>query len=81
MMPRTHRHLRLQVSAYIDGELDPVATIAVERHIARCWDCSTAAGQFRLIKASLARLGRDRPDALGAARLRRWATALIARPD
>jgi anti-sigma factor RsiW len=77
----THRRLRRKVSAFVDGELDLVTATAIERHVGRCWGCSSAVEQFRLIKASLQHIGHGQPDALGAARLRRWATGLPARGD
>lgn len=69
------------MSAFVDGELDGATARAVERHVGGCWACSMAVEQLRLIKASLRRLGRGRPDALGVARLRRWATTLPASAD
>jgi anti-sigma factor RsiW len=72
----THRRYRRQVSAFVDGELDPPATAAMERHVRDCWGCSGAVEQIRLIKLSLARLSGRRPEPISAARLRRWARGL-----
>jgi anti-sigma factor RsiW len=68
-----HRRYRRQVSAFVDGELDPPAMAAMERHVRVCWGCSGAVEQIRLIKLSLTRLRDRRPEPLAAARLRRWA--------
>ena len=72
----THRRYRRQVSAYVDGELDPSAMAAMERHVGDCWGCSGAVEQIRLIKVSLARFRERRPEPLAAARLRRWLQTL-----
>lgn len=77
MTPWTHRRLRQRVSAFVDGELDGAASAEVERHLGRCWGCSGAAEQLRMIKASLAHLRRARPESLATARLRRWAASMV----
>jgi anti-sigma factor RsiW len=72
----THRRYRRQVSAYVDGELDPSDLAEMARHVHGCWGCNEAVEQIRLIKHSLVRLRDRRPAPLAAARLRRWAGSL-----
>ncbi len=72
----THYRFRRQVSAFVDGELDPAAMAVMERHVRDCWGCSGAVEQIRLIKLSLARLRVRRPEPISAARLRRWVRGL-----
>lgn len=71
--------MRKRVSAFVDGELSSTDAAAVAEHLRGCWDCSGAAEQDRLIKASLVRHHRRDPRPLSAVRLRRWATALVRR--
>ena len=68
--------MRQQISAYLDGELDRTRAWAVAAHLEDCWDCNDAAHDLRLIRASLARLGRTGPPSLTLARLERWARGI-----
>jgi predicted anti-sigma-YlaC factor YlaD len=63
--------MRRAVSAYLDGEVDPVTAAVVGAHLRRCWACSGEAELIRMIKSSLRNLaGRD-DDVLAVMRLRR----------
>lgn len=41
------------LSAYIDGELDPVRAAEVERHLKSCRECSSRAGYYRTMRELL----------------------------
>lgn len=75
MGPLTHRRLRRQVTALIDGQLPPGAAARVRRHLELCPDCNRDAELICLIKRSLRRRP-ERAIDLGATRLRRWAVGL-----
>ncbi len=51
-----HRRLRDQLSAYIDGELDPSAAERLERHLAECGRCRQEMEQLRTTVAALQEL-------------------------
>ncbi|GAA5199758.1 hypothetical protein GCM10023322_76100 [Rugosimonospora acidiphila] len=42
-MPDEHRRLRLSLGAYVLGEMSAAEAVALERHLARCVDCSVEA--------------------------------------
>lgn len=44
-------HLIDQLSAYLDGELDPFAAAQVERHLAECQACAATLSQLGAVKA------------------------------
>jgi anti-sigma factor RsiW len=66
-----HRRIRQAVSAYVDGELDPVTATAVSAHLRRCWACSGEAELIRMIKRSLHSFASRRRDELAVMRLQR----------
>lgn len=70
----SHRRMRRNIVAYVDGELSDEALVTrVEQHLRECWMCSCDAETWRLLRCSLRRLAQRRPVDLGAVRLRRWA--------
>ena len=71
-----HRRTKRLLSAYVDGELDPVATGAVAAHLRECWGCSGDVEVTRTIKRSLHLLGDRDHDTLGTLRLRHFAAQL-----
>lgn len=75
MTCRHHRSSKV-IDAWVDGELDPVASRRVAAHLSDCWDCSLTAEAVRLIKRSLHRLGEQEPTCLATVRLERFAQAL-----
>jgi anti-sigma factor RsiW len=42
-MPDEHRRLRMSLGAYVLGGMSAAEAAAVERHLARCVDCSADA--------------------------------------
>lgn len=46
-----NEHPMDQLSAYLDGELNPVVAAQVERHLAECQHCAAALRQLRAVKA------------------------------
>ncbi|MEO7571609.1 MAG: zf-HC2 domain-containing protein [Acidimicrobiales bacterium] len=60
-----HRRTKRLLSAYVDGELDSVASAAVAAHLRECWDCSGDVEVTRTIKRSLRNLGDRDHDTLG----------------
>ncbi len=60
-----HRRTKRLLSAYVDGELDPLATRAVAAHLRECWGCSGDVEVTRTIKRSLRNLGDRDHDTLG----------------
>lgn len=78
-MLAAHRRMQRAVGAYVDGELrSPTRITAVRAHLDECWGCSGYAETLRLLKRSLRGLATRQPTDLVAARLRRWATDLMA---
>ncbi|MFP3899725.1 MAG: zf-HC2 domain-containing protein [Acidimicrobiia bacterium] len=74
----SHRRMRRNIAAYVDGELSDRALVTrVEEHLRECWMCSCDAETWRLIRCSLRRLAQRRPVDLGAARLRRRARRVV----
>lgn len=71
-----HRRMKRALSAYVDGELDAPTSDAVAAHLRECWDCSGDAEIIRMVKRSLRTLGDRERDALGALRVRRFASQL-----
>ncbi len=71
-----HRRTKRLLSAYVDGELDPVAAAAVAAHLRECWGCSGDVEVTRTIKRSLRNQGDFDHDTLGTLRLRRFAEQL-----
>ena len=71
-----HRRTKRLLSAYADGELDPVASAAVAAHLRECGGCSGDVEVTRTIKRSLRNLGDRDHDTLGTRRLRRFAVQL-----
>lgn len=55
----SHRRLREQLSAYIDGELNTMAIARMHTHLAGCESCRTELDQLRATSAAL----RDLPEA------------------
>jgi len=55
-------HLAERLSAYVDGELDGEARLAVEAHLTACGECRSAVQDLRRV-VSLARALDDRPPA------------------
>jgi hypothetical protein len=51
-----HRRFRGQLSAYIDGELDPPAVARLEAHLGECAPCRTELEQLRATIAALQEL-------------------------
>ncbi len=51
-----HRRFRSQLSAYIDGELDPPAAARLEAHLGECAPCRTELEQLRATVAALREL-------------------------
>jgi anti-sigma factor RsiW len=51
-----HRRFRGQLSAYIDGALDPPAAARLEAHLAQCAPCRTELEQLRATVAALREL-------------------------
>ncbi|MGH9137704.1 MAG: zf-HC2 domain-containing protein [Acidimicrobiales bacterium] len=72
----THRRMKGALSAYVDGELDDAARVAVAAHLRECWGCSGDVELFRMVKASLRNVSGRQLDSLAAVRLRRYATRL-----
>lgn len=57
------------IRRYVNADLPPVKTAAVERHLARCAACSARRDRYRLFNQMLARCftrGREIPEALPA---------------
>ena len=71
-----HFRMRHEIGAYLDGELTGARSRALARHLEECWDCNDIAHDLRLIRASLARMGRRSLPNLAVARLRRLAWRL-----
>ena len=44
-------HVVEQLSLHLDGELDPVSSAAIERHLAECQACSETLEQLRAVKS------------------------------
>jgi anti-sigma factor RsiW len=66
-----HRRISRLLDAHVDGEL-PVATrVRVTAHVSRCAGCRDRITLTEQVKASLHRLGAQRPPPLAARRLRR----------
>lgn len=73
MSPRHHRLLRRGLHALVDGEIiDEGARPALLTHLGECEGCREELGLLRCLKASLQRIGRQRPTPLAVARLDRW---------
>lgn len=73
----THRRIRRDVEAYLDGELaSPDRTSQIEAHLDECPDCRDDVDVLQRMRCSLRRLAANRPTDLAAARVRRWARRL-----
>src|SRR4051812_10830770 len=58
---------RRYVDAWVDGELDPGASLHVETHVARCGECREEADMIRSLKRAMCAL-RESDQAPGALR-------------
>lgn len=77
MSPRHHRQLRRGLHALVDGEavdegVDEPSRPTLIAHLDECDGCQDELGLLRSLKASLQRIGRQRPTPLAVARLDRW---------
>ena len=54
-------HLGDDVAAFVDGQLSPGATRAVESHLERCEQCRQAVRQQRLLKSRMGGVGHPEP--------------------
>jgi anti-sigma factor RsiW len=67
----THRRIRRDVSAYLDGEVGAATASAVRANLRQCWACSGDAELTRMIKHSLHNLASRHDDVVALMRLRR----------
>ena len=74
MSPRHHRQLRRDLHALVDGEAvgEPSRPTLIA-HLDECEGCREELGLLQSLKASLQRIGHQRPTPLAVARLDRWA--------
>lgn len=64
------------ISAYLDGELDPVAATAIADHLALCRDCPPEAAALAELRSALRSL--EAPPPAAVQRLRAWVTTMTA---
>ena len=57
------KHVRKELSAYLDGEVSAPARIGIEKHLAKCPECERYKKELSLVTESLRRLGRIEPSA------------------
>jgi len=76
----THARASAQLSAYLDGELDPSEVRAVEAHLAGCAICREDLAALRQVKRWLGRLPEVEPSEAVWQSLRRRITAEEHRP-
>ena len=73
MSPRHHRQLRRGLHALVDGEVvDEQSRPTLIAHLGECEGCQQELGLLQSLKASLRRIGQQRPTPLAVARLDRW---------
>lgn len=51
-----NRHPRGDLSAYIDGQLEPKRALRTEAHIESCRECSTELAELRELRSALSAL-------------------------
>ena len=57
-----HRRFERDFSAYIDGQLSPLARHDLERHLAICPGCEAEVEELRAVKWAAGHLGNEQPD-------------------